>query len=157
MDAASNNVEILRSALRAARMPFCAAGDIPISQNVPIKLLFKASAQGDRTSMNSVTFPLSKADDINPLLEACKQASFGRGSEEVLDPSYRRALVLPADSFAIAPARAVDPYGLGILARIRQSLLSDGPGAADCGKDGDDGEDEDEDVRKGGLSLAWTK
>jgi len=130
MDAANNNIGILRSALRAARMPFCAAGDIPISQDVPIKLLFEEKTQGDRTNMNSVTFPLSNADDINPLLEACKQASFGRGGEEVLDPSYRRALVLHADSFAIAPATAVDPYGLGILAKIRQNLLSDSPDAA---------------------------
>jgi len=147
MGAASNNIEMLRSALRAARMPFCAAGDIPISQDIPIKLLFRVSEQGDHTSMNSVTFPLSKADDINPLLEACKQASFGRGSEEVLDPSYRRALVLHADSFAIAPATAVDPYGLGMLAKIRQSLLSDAPGATNRGEDEVEYEDDYEEER----------
>ena len=88
----NDNAEALRSALHAAKMPFCVAGDIPISRNLPIKLLFERPGYEDRTIVNRITFPLSGADDIKPLLDACKQASFGRGSEEVLDPSYRRQL-----------------------------------------------------------------
>jgi hypothetical protein len=117
MDFTTDNAETLRSAVRAVKMPFCTTGDIPISRNNPIKLLFEGPG-------HSVTFPLSSSDNINPLLDACKQASFGRGGEEVLDPSYRRALVLHATSFAIAPASAIDPCGLGILSQIREALVS---------------------------------
>ncbi|KAF8321608.1 hypothetical protein DL93DRAFT_2033066, partial [Clavulina sp. PMI_390] len=64
------------------------------------------------------------SEDIAPLLEACKQAPFGRGSETVLDPTYRRALVLPAERFAVSPATQVDPYVVGILDEISRHLLS---------------------------------
>lgn len=124
MSAMNDNAKTLRSALHAAKLPSCVAGDIPISRDVPIKLLFEGPGHEDRTIVNRITFPLSSADDTKPLLDACKQASFGRGGEEVLDPSYRRALVLHAPSFAIAPASAVDPCGLGILPKIRRTLLS---------------------------------
>jgi hypothetical protein len=130
MNPTNDNAEILRSALRAAKLSFCTTGDIPISQNDPIKLFFEIQGHGSEGGLDAkgVTFPLSSSNSINLLLEACKQASFGRGGEEVLDPSYRRALVLHASSFAIAP---VDPWGLGILSKIRQTLLS----TTDLGED----------------------
>jgi len=144
---ATNNVGAFRSVLGAANVPFCAAGVIPISRDAPFKLLFEGPGRGDRGIVNRVTFPLSNADDISPLLEACKQVSFGRGGEEVLDPSYRRALVLPASSFAFAPATAADSYSLGILAKINQTLLSGSTG--DIGvKDGDDAENEHVEKRR---------
>jgi len=125
----NDSAEVLRSALRAANTTFVATGDIPITQNDPIKLLFQGSAteHRGRNDAKAITFPLSRSEDINLLLDACKQASFGRSGEEVLDPSYRKALVLHAHSFAVAPASAIDPYGLGILFKIRQTLL---PGAS---------------------------
>ena len=120
-----DNAEVLRSALHAANTAFCATGDIPI-QNDPIKLFFQAplDEHRGRNDAKTITFPLSSSDDINLLLDACKQASFGRGGEEILDPSYRKALVLHAPSFAVAPAPAIDPCGLGILSKIRQTLLT---------------------------------
>jgi hypothetical protein len=133
MSPTNENADILRSALHAAKLPFCITGDIPISQNDPIKLFVEGPGHGSKGSLDAkgVTFPLSSSNGINLLLEACKQASFGRGGEEVLDPSYRRALVLHASSFAIAPASAIDPWGLGILFKIRQTLLS----TTDLGED----------------------
>ena len=122
----NNNAEVLRSALQAAKTAFCATGDIPISQNGPIKLFFQGHVDEHRgrNDAKAITFPLSSSDDVNLLLDASKQASFGRGGEEVLDPSYRKALVLHAPSFAVAPAPAIDPCGLGILSKIRQTLLT---------------------------------
>lgn len=129
MNPTNDNAEIVRSALHAAKLPFCAMGDIPISQKEPIKLFFERPGQRSEGSLDAkgIIFPLASSGDIKPLLEACKQASFGRGGEEVLDPSYRRALVLHASSFAIAPASAIDPCGLGIISKIRQTLLSISP------------------------------
>jgi len=119
--------DILRSAVRAAKMPFCTTGNVPISQDNAIKLFFEGPDAG--TDAKSIRFPLSSPDDANPLLDACKQASFRRSDEEVIDPSYRQALVLHSSSFAIAPASAIDPHNLGILSKIRQTLLG-GTGAS---------------------------
>jgi hypothetical protein len=133
MNPTNDNAEILRSALHAAKLPFCTTDDIPMTRDDPIKLLFEGPGHGSGGSLDAkgVAFPLSSSNSIDLLLEACKQASFGRGGEEVLDPSYRRALVLHASSFAIAPASAIDPWGLGILSKIRQTLLS----TTDLGED----------------------
>lgn len=57
-----------------------------------------------------------------PLIDACKQASFGRGKEEVLDSDYRQALVLSKDRFGIIPHSAIDPLVQGILPAIQKSL-----------------------------------
>jgi hypothetical protein len=126
MNPPNDNAEALRSALHVANTAFCATGDIPISQNDPIKLFFQGPADEHRgrNDAKTITFPRSSSDDVNLLLDACKQASFGRGGEEFLDPSYRKALVPHAPSFAIAPAPAIDPCGLGILSKIRQTLLT---------------------------------
>jgi len=118
---------ILRSAVHAAKMPFCTTGNVPINRDNPIKLFFEGPDTS--TGAKSVRFPPSSPDDVNPLLDACKQASFGRGDEEVIDPSYRRALVLHASSFAIAPASAIDAHKLGILSKVRETLLG-GTGAS---------------------------
>jgi len=144
----TNHVGALRSALAATKLPFCAAGDIPISRDAPINLLFEGPGHGDQKIVNCVTFPLSNADDISSLREACKQVSSGCGSEVVPNPSYRRGLVLSASSFAIAPATAADPYGLGILAKINQTLLSGSIGDTSVKDDDKDDEEEEEYVEK---------
>lgn len=111
-----SGLEPLRVALAAAQRPFYTFGDIPVAD--PFKLLLSGGA-GD------ITFPLSSHEDLVPLLTACKQASFGRGNEDVLDPTYRRALVLHAKDFGLAPGSAVDPYSLGIVSAIEASLFGD--------------------------------
>ncbi|KAJ3191941.1 hypothetical protein HK101_007262 [Irineochytrium annulatum] len=65
---------------------------------------------------NWITFPLQpKALDV--LLAACKPATFGLGSKDTYDPSYREALALATDSFLIN----FDPHG-PLLAEIIQTL-----------------------------------
>ncbi|KAF8321607.1 hypothetical protein DL93DRAFT_1435838 [Clavulina sp. PMI_390] len=110
----------LRDALQAANCSFCTIGEIPLRPKSPLTLLFK-----DTDGKGGVLeLPPVAQDDILPLLEACKQAPFGRGSETVLDPTYRRALVLPAEKFAVSPAAVVDPYTIGILDEISRHLLN---------------------------------
>ncbi|KAF8341305.1 uncharacterized protein EI90DRAFT_3033457 [Cantharellus anzutake] len=45
------------------------------------------------------------------------------GGEAVIDPSYRRALVLHKKDFGICPAGSLDPHDLGILNSISRMLL----------------------------------
>ena len=75
------------------------------------------------SKFNAVYFPLEKEGEIQPLLEASHHASFGTGRQDVLDPSYRRALVLHKEKFAIYPTGCLEPHGLGILTSISHTLL----------------------------------
>lgn len=72
-----------------------------------------------------IPFPLGSADALGPLIASCKEATFGRGNEDVLDPSYRSALVLHADKLALMPHSAIDPYALGIVASIKETLFTE--------------------------------
>ncbi|KAF8321604.1 hypothetical protein DL93DRAFT_1433745 [Clavulina sp. PMI_390] len=110
----------LRTALQATSRAFCTVGSIPFEQNSPLALFFSNENGGT----GKLSLPCASADGIQPLLDACKQAPFGRGSETVLDPAYRRALVLPVHQFSIAPTTAVDPYLSGILDNISHHLLN---------------------------------
>ena len=108
----------LQAALAAARSPFHTFGDIPVTE--PFKIVLSGNAP-------DVSFPLALPVDsaLAPLLEACQQASFGRGNQDVLDPTYRRALVLHAKDFGLAPGSAVDPLVLGIIPAIEAALFGD--------------------------------
>lgn len=79
-------------------------------------------AESDTLMSHNVRFPPPSSDTLAPLIDACKQASFGRGKEEVLDSDYRQALVLSKDRFGIIPHSAVDPLVQGILPAIQRSL-----------------------------------
>lgn len=114
--AEETGLELVIAALSSIRRPYFAAGDIPCTE--PFKLLISSNASG-------ISFPLALPDDLNPLLEACQQASFGRGNQDVLDPTYRRALVLHAKDFGLAPGSAVEPYSLGIISAIQDTLFED--------------------------------
>jgi hypothetical protein len=52
-----------------------------------------------------VQFPIAQEGYANPnfqaLLQTCNPATFGRGSQDVLDPQYRKALCLDADKFVL--------------------------------------------------------
>lgn len=68
----------------------------------------------------TITFPMSK-DHEERLLAACSPAPFGRGQEEVLDDSYRKAVKLDGDQFSTS-------FELGstdLLETIRAALLPD--------------------------------
>ena len=62
----------------------------------PLELFIKK----DGGSACTVKFPLDEEDEKR-LLELCEPASFGKGSEEVLDPEYRQALRLNGDKFVL--------------------------------------------------------
>jgi hypothetical protein len=59
-----------------------------------------------------VLFPSEQEGCANPnfkaLLHACSPATFGRGSQDVLDPQYRKALCLDADKFVINNMPSLD-------------------------------------------------
>lgn len=112
-------LEPLRAAISAARRPFCVAGDIPLTSTLTMVILTDDNAA---KACAAVAFPPPSAEDLTPLIDACKQASFGRGKEEVLDPNYRQALVLSKDRFGIIPHSAVDPFVQGIIPAIQTSL-----------------------------------
>ena len=113
------NLRIVKDALKAANPTFCVSGDIPIE-----RLTLHFSPEEESTNPNAIRFPLDNPGAITPLIEACKQAPFGAGQKAILDPEYRRALVLPGHRFAVAPATCVDPSALGILGQIQRILLS---------------------------------
>jgi hypothetical protein len=113
------NLRIVKNALKAANPPFCVSGDIPIE-----RLTLHFSPDEESTNSTAIRFPLDNPGAITPLIEACKQAPFGAGQKTILDPEYRRALVLPGHRFSVAPATCVDPSTLGILSQIQRILLS---------------------------------
>lgn len=109
----------LREALDASDRPFCIVGELPLGAERLTLLFTDDDGQGE-----AIAFPLASPAAIALLLEACKQAPFGRGQETVLDPEYRRALVLPANRLAVSPVTSIDPFLLGILDRIKRLLLA---------------------------------
>ncbi|KAF8309718.1 hypothetical protein DL93DRAFT_2141150, partial [Clavulina sp. PMI_390] len=110
----------LRVALQAIRRPFCNVGSIPLDDNTPLTLFFL----DEEGKSNHLPLPCNSAQDVQPLLEACKKAPFGRGSETILDPAYRRALMLPSHRFSVSPSTTIDPYLCGILDNISHHLLN---------------------------------
>jgi hypothetical protein len=62
----------------------------------------------------SITFPCKNEKAIEELKSLCAQATFGKGSKEVLDTEYRNALVLNPDKFGTN----FHPSEFGILERI---------------------------------------
>lgn len=56
---------------------------------------------------------------MKKLLAACSPATFGKGQQEVLDPSYRLALQLPPSAFATS----FHPSDYGILDEVSPSLF----------------------------------
>ena len=62
----------------------------------PVELYIK----GDGSNGTTIRMP-PEAEGQKRLLELCEPASFGKGSEEVLDPEYRQALRLDGDKFLL--------------------------------------------------------
>ncbi|ESK80725.1 hypothetical protein Moror_14658 [Moniliophthora roreri MCA 2997] len=61
---------------------------------------------------------LRTPDQLAKLVSVCKAASFGRGKEKVVDPSYRKALKLEESKF-VTPFRLAST---GILQRVQRDL-----------------------------------
>lgn len=117
-----HNYAAVMDAVNGAVSPFYVFGDIPLGND---NLILHFSSNEEGTNSKAIRFPLASPEAVTPLIEACKQASFGVGQESVLDPEYRRALVLQGRQFAVAPVTSIDPSALGILANVRRALLGD--------------------------------
>ncbi|KAF8319328.1 hypothetical protein DL93DRAFT_2074934 [Clavulina sp. PMI_390] len=115
-------MEGLKARIQSLHSPYCTFGQIPLNDR-RITLHFSPDEDGEESS--SIKFPLSNDSGLDALIRACKQATFGRADldENVLDPSYRRALVLEAGRFAIAPASTIDPGVLGITSSITAAMF----------------------------------
>jgi hypothetical protein len=94
---------------------FALGGSIP---NHPITIRF-----GNIPNQGShITFPISHASHpsvLEDLISECQPASFGRGGEAVLDPTYRKAGALGTDLFATTFC----PYRSGIVDVVQRMLL----------------------------------
>lgn len=114
----------VRDAITAATSMFYVAGEIPVKEPITMVILPETS-EGTTTEhgVKTVMFPPVSPGDLSPLIEASKQASFGRGGEEVLDPNYRQALVLKKDRFGTIPHSLVDALVQDILPAIHQGLF----------------------------------
>jgi hypothetical protein len=113
------------AALNTAQCPFVSVGSLPLGPSSPIAILVSSGPISEvSTTYTPVHFPLKNEAALQPLLDVSKQASFGRGHQDILDPTYRRALVLHSDRFAVAPTGSLDPYALGIVDSIRETLFS---------------------------------
>lgn len=113
----------IRDAIKAAKSTFFVAGEVPVE--APLTMLIlpdDAPTATESITCSRVVFPPGSPEDLAPLISACKQASFGRGREEILDPDYRQALVLKKDRFGIIPHSVVDTLVQNILPAIQQEL-----------------------------------
>ena len=149
-DPTPKGFENLVAALEAAKRPFFCTGSIPLDVKRSIAILAAEESEGKPSIFHAVYFPLKNEGDVKPLLKASHQASFGRGDKEVLDPSYRSALVLHKDKFSIYPPDSLDPHGLGIITSISKTLLPSsllvrkGVAPKDSGEEQDDASESSE-------------
>ena len=65
-----------------------------------------------------ITLPAVQ-EEMKSLMAACKEATFGRGSQDVLDPTYRSALCLERDGFL----SSLNLEEHGILSTIKTLLM----------------------------------
>lgn len=84
----------------------CSANDL--------KLFYK---KDDETKC--ITFPCRNHQALNDLYYAGDKASFGKGDEDVYDPSYRKARKIDATSFSLQFC----PYKAGIINRIKREII----------------------------------
>ena len=97
--------------------------DLPATECVSSPVTLRWDAPDGKTPSHStkLNFPLDDATGQNllNLLSATAPASFGRGGENVLDETYRKAFKLDTSKFS----STFNPYELGIVDTIAQLLL----------------------------------
>ncbi|KAF6798806.1 oxidoreductase [Colletotrichum sojae] len=108
---------------RASKKAQNASAHAPEEENASDPIVIYWGPPNDPTAVLGMThFPLtSDADEkgFEKLLKDTQAATFGRGGDEVLDETYRKAKKLPATAFATS----LCPYKLGIIDTVRQVLL----------------------------------
>lgn len=138
----STLLQQLSVAASRANTPFCCAGRVPIGKHSVFERIKENVAdrqsvsspvvirwdRADGKNISKLTLPpqsyAEKSDDqqaLIGLLDDCSPASFGRGGEDVLDESYRKAAKLDSDRFSTN----FNPYDVGIIGAIAQTLLPD--------------------------------
>lgn len=115
---ASDGLGPLRAAIDAAARPYFVVGELPLANTITMTIL----PDNPERPIEAVKFPPASPNDLEVLVKACSQASFGRGKEDVIDSEYRQALVLSADRFGIIPQSSVDPVVQAIVPAIQQAL-----------------------------------
>ncbi len=74
--------------------PFCCGGTVTLSR--PFEVYYRLDSESDP---RAIKFPDPNESTIDLLIGSCKEASFGRGNKEVIDPEYRSALCLLREHF----------------------------------------------------------
>jgi len=130
----SAQLQKLRETVLRQQVAFCCGGTIPISSSD--ENLFTSLVHGDEPIGTAPVIirwdgpneksgrklrlpPLDQAEEVQQLLADCKPASFGVGSKEVLDETYRKAAKLDNTEFS----SNFSPYDCGIIDAIGQTLL----------------------------------
>ncbi|KAG2499312.1 hypothetical protein HYH03_002890 [Edaphochlamys debaryana] len=87
----------------AAASPFFVAGSQQLQRAIQVVLIHKGRSASGGAQARVLTIGkhgVSK-DDLEALLQAAEPAPFGRDSELVIDPSYRKALQIKAGAFVL--------------------------------------------------------
>lgn len=66
-----------------------------------------------------IDFTAATPEDLDLLVAACDPATFGRGSEDVYDETYRKAVKMDASNFAVH----LDLAGFDLIQIIEDRLL----------------------------------
>ncbi|KAK9806260.1 hypothetical protein WJX72_007567 [[Myrmecia] bisecta] len=96
-----------------------------VPDSLPVKVYYEQECDGSR-ELRLMELPPRSSDltDVQALAAACSQATFGKGTVDVLDPSYRKALKLASSKFA----SNFDLAATNILANIASVMMPDGSG-----------------------------
>eukprot|EP01087_Luapelamoeba_hula_P007830 TRINITY_DN1922_c0_g1_i2.p1 TRINITY_DN1922_c0_g1~~TRINITY_DN1922_c0_g1_i2.p1 ORF type:complete len:713 (+),score=127.49 TRINITY_DN1922_c0_g1_i2:1-2139(+) len=81
---------------------YCCTGSLTAQ---PCSLFFTSTPSPQSSqprTAHRLDFPLSSPTQLQPLINACEPATFGRDGEEVHDKSYRDAWVLDTERFTVA-------------------------------------------------------
>lgn len=89
--------------------------------SLPVDLRWDSNDKTALSEQTKVTFPLTPETEANlaRLVGDCEMATFGRGNEDVLDLTYRKAGKMDPTRFS----STFNPYELGVMDTISQVLL----------------------------------
>jgi hypothetical protein len=128
----------ISSLLETEKATFTVGGSIPVAhsreaatssestQSAPVTIRWDPASAPPGESRNMV-FPPAPASEatgrgmeqLEALLRDCEPATFGRGGEDILDETYRKALKLDASKFA----SDLCPYELGLVDKVAGLLM----------------------------------
>jgi hypothetical protein len=118
---AEKSLENLRLTIHGVTSPFyCSGTFVP---DKPVTFVFR---DGTRFAVTRAKNDFDQENEVKPLLERCKPASFGDGKKTRYDRQVRDALQLNAQSGAFA-IEGFDPELAGILKKVQRELLPHDP------------------------------